>query len=116
MQRLLCLDNTCRSLAAAAARNLALHPENGHYLVWHGKPTILITSGEHYGGVLSRDFDYVKYFDTSPGWASITIQRRVASRSALASKTTHWPRCRADSSVRGRSRAASYRNGGESST
>src|SRR6185295_17551765 len=26
-------------------------------------PTILITSGEHYGTVLNRNFDYVKYLD-----------------------------------------------------
>ncbi len=63
------LTTLVAGLAAAAApqKPIALHPENGHYLVWHGKPTILITSGEHYGGVLNRDFDYVKYFDTLAG-------------------------------------------------
>jgi hypothetical protein len=43
---------------------LALHPENGHYLLFRGKPTVLITSGEHYGAVLNLDFDYKKYLDT----------------------------------------------------
>ena len=45
-------------------RPLALHPENPHYFLFRGKPTILITSGEHYGAVLNRDFEYVKYLDT----------------------------------------------------
>jgi hypothetical protein len=45
-----------------AAEVLRLHPENPHYFLWRGKPTILITSGEHYGAVLNREFDYTKYF------------------------------------------------------
>jgi len=43
---------------------IQLHPENSHYFLWRGKPTILITSGEHYGAVLNRAFDYKKYLDT----------------------------------------------------
>jgi hypothetical protein len=50
--------------AAAATRNLSLHPENPHYFLFGGKPTVLITSGEHYGAVLNLDFDYVKYLNT----------------------------------------------------
>lgn len=50
--------------AVAAAQPLALCPENPHYLVFRGKPALLVTSGEHYGAVLNRDFDYVKYLDT----------------------------------------------------
>ena len=42
---------------------LALHPENPHYFVYQGKPTLLITSGEHYGAVLNLDFDFVQYLD-----------------------------------------------------
>jgi hypothetical protein len=49
--------------AAAANDVLQLHPENPHYFLWRGKPTILITSGEHYGAVLNLDFDYVKYLE-----------------------------------------------------
>jgi len=44
------------------AEPIKLHPDNPHYFLWRGKPTILITSGEHYGGVLNQDFDYKKYF------------------------------------------------------
>ncbi len=42
---------------------LRLHPDNGHYLQFRGKPTVLITSGEHYGAVLNLDFDYRAYLD-----------------------------------------------------
>ena len=42
---------------------ISLHPENPHYFLYEDKPTILITSGEHYGAVLNQDFDYVAYLD-----------------------------------------------------
>ncbi len=52
-------------LAAPAAADppIALHPRNPHYFLFRGKPTVLITSTEHYGAVLNRDFDYVPYLD-----------------------------------------------------
>jgi hypothetical protein len=43
------------------AEPIRLHPENPHYFQFRGKPTVLITSGEHYGAVLNQDFDYVPY-------------------------------------------------------
>jgi hypothetical protein len=55
---------TATAQAEAAIKPIELHPENPHYFLWRGKPTVLITSGEHYGGVLNRDFDYGKYFKT----------------------------------------------------
>lgn len=48
---------------AAEPRPLALHGDNPHYLLFRGKPTVLITSGEHYGAVLNLDFDYIRYLD-----------------------------------------------------
>ncbi len=50
-------------LAAAFSTPLALHPENPRYFLFRGKPTVLVTSGEHYGAVLNLDFDYVRYLD-----------------------------------------------------
>lgn len=46
----------------ADAKPIALHAQNPHYFQWRGKPTILITSGEHYGALLNLDFDYRRYF------------------------------------------------------
>ncbi|MFP4055487.1 MAG: hypothetical protein ACLF0G_01315 [Candidatus Brocadiia bacterium] len=48
---------------AEGAAPIALHPQNPHYLAWRGKPTVLVTSGEHYGAVLNLDFDYLPYLD-----------------------------------------------------
>lgn len=42
----------------------SLHPENPNYFLYKGKPTILVTSGEHYGAVMNADFDYEKYLLT----------------------------------------------------
>jgi len=43
---------------------LSLHPDNPHYFLFRGKPTVPITSGEHYGAVLNLDFNHRKYLDT----------------------------------------------------
>jgi hypothetical protein len=50
--------------AADAGAPLALHPDNPHYFLLRGQPTVLVTSGEHYGAVLNLDFDYRKYLET----------------------------------------------------
>jgi hypothetical protein len=50
-----------------AAIPLALNPENPHYFLFRGKPTVVITSGEHYGSVLNLDFNYAKYLETLAG-------------------------------------------------
>lgn len=51
------------NISIAADQPLALHPANPHYFLFRGKATPLITSAEHYGAVLNRDFDYTKYLD-----------------------------------------------------
>jgi len=39
------------------------HPSNPHYFLFKGKPTVLITSAEHYGSVVNGDFDYETYLN-----------------------------------------------------
>jgi hypothetical protein len=51
------------ALAAALGAPLALHPDNPRYFLFRGEPTVLVTSGEHYGAVLNLDFDYLRYLD-----------------------------------------------------
>jgi hypothetical protein len=57
----------CSLLLAASAfaqdQPLKQHPDNPHYLLFRGKPTVLITSGEHYGAVMNLDFDFIPYLD-----------------------------------------------------
>lgn len=50
-------------LAELSAEPIKVHPDNPHYYAWNGRPTILITSAEHYGAVINLDFDYVAYLD-----------------------------------------------------
>ncbi|RPJ51753.1 MAG: hypothetical protein EHM21_01940 [Chloroflexi bacterium] len=42
---------------------IQLHPDNPHYFLFRGLPTLLITSAEHYGAVINLDFDYFPYLD-----------------------------------------------------
>lgn len=50
-------------LVLQASEPISLHPDNPHYLLWRGKPTVLVTSAEHYGAVLNLDFDTAAYLD-----------------------------------------------------
>ena len=43
---------------------IAIHPENGKYFIYKGKPTVLIGSTEHYGALMNLSFDYMTYFET----------------------------------------------------
>ncbi len=43
------------------AQPISLHPDNSHYFLYHEKPVVLITSGEHYGAVINLDFDFIPY-------------------------------------------------------
>lgn len=36
-------------VSQAHTQPIALHPENPHYYLCKGRPTILVTSAEHYG-------------------------------------------------------------------
>jgi hypothetical protein len=42
---------------------IQVYRDNPHYYLFRGKPTILITSAEHYGAVVNLDFDYVTYLN-----------------------------------------------------
>ena len=42
---------------------ISLHPENPHYFLYRGEPTLLISSAEHYGMVLNAELNYKDYLD-----------------------------------------------------
>ena len=54
----------CKTKSPEKQDVISLHPENPNYFLFQGKPTILVTSGEHYGAVMNADFDYQKYLST----------------------------------------------------
>jgi len=58
-----CLSLLIFFSACSQKQPISLHPDNPHYFLFRGKPTVLIGSTEHYGAVLNLDFDYVKYLD-----------------------------------------------------
>jgi hypothetical protein len=64
MKTLLLLVLVLPTAGAVGREPLTVHPDNPHYFLFRGQPTVLITSGEHYGAVLNLDFNYVKYLDT----------------------------------------------------
>lgn len=43
--------------------SVQIHPGNAKYFLFRGKPLALITATEHYGSVLNRSFDFVKYLN-----------------------------------------------------
>lgn len=51
-------------LSILAQKPIALHPENPHYFTYRNKPTVLISSGEHYGAVMNAGFDFITYLNT----------------------------------------------------
>ncbi len=46
------------------AQPIQQHPDNPHYFLYREKPTVLVTSAEHYGAVINASFDYEKYLST----------------------------------------------------
>ena len=54
----------CKTHAPVKQDVISLHPENSNYFLYKGKPTILVTSAEHYGAVMNAAFDYEKYLAT----------------------------------------------------
>lgn len=47
----------------SANSQITVCPANPHYFYYNGKPVVLITSDHHYGAVIDKDFDFVKYLD-----------------------------------------------------
>lgn len=40
---------------------VAIHPENPKYFLFRNKPVVLIAASEHYGSVVNRRFDFMRY-------------------------------------------------------
>ncbi|TWU57922.1 cellulase family glycosylhydrolase [Rubripirellula reticaptiva] len=48
---------------SAFAEPLSLHPTNARYFLFRGQPTVLVTSGEHYGLLCNAAFDIDAYLN-----------------------------------------------------
>ena len=64
---LCCMIAVCLGFFACVAglqgQPVAVDPTNPHYLSFHGKPILLVTSAEHYGAVVNGEFDFTSYLD-----------------------------------------------------
>lgn len=66
MKSFIAILSVCFILSSSkpvGAQPISVCPENSHYYFYKNKPIVLITSAEHYGGVINKDFDYIPYFD-----------------------------------------------------
>ena len=68
---------------------IALHPENGHYFLFRGRPTVLISSAEHYGALLNLEFDFVSYLKELEARGAYVI--RSAGSKGVADLCVLWP-------------------------
>ena len=50
-------------LRNASGGPIGVSAANPHYFSYRGREILLLTSAEHYGAVISKKFDYIKYFD-----------------------------------------------------
>lgn len=103
--------------AIPPSKPIALHPENGRYFLFRVKPTILITSGEHYGAVLNLDFDYIAYLNTLQqdglNYTRIFTGAYVEDQGAFdIAKNTLAPATGRYAAPWARSNTAGYDNGG----
>jgi hypothetical protein len=61
-QVLLLMSAACLGVLHAAEA-VKIDPENPRYLLFRGKPLVLVSASEHYGSVINRPFDFEKYLD-----------------------------------------------------
>ena len=51
------------ALQLHSAEAIKINPENPKYFLFRGNPTFLLSATEHYGSVINRPFDFVRYLD-----------------------------------------------------
>jgi hypothetical protein len=59
----ICIFTFASAAYAQAPDAIKIDPDNPKYLLFRGKPLVLISASEHYGSVINRPFDFEKYLD-----------------------------------------------------
>lgn len=80
---------TTHDTFSASFAPIELHPDNPRYFLFRGKPTVLVTSGEHYGAVLNLDFDYHTYLDTLAS-DGLNLTRIITGQFCETPQTIPW--------------------------
>ncbi len=92
--------STTRTAAACQQQRdwpaVGMHPENPRYLLFRGKPLVLIAATEHYGSVLNRPFDYVAYLDDLAK-KKLTLTRTFLLFRELQSASNPYSTCKPES-------------------
>jgi Family of unknown function (DUF6298)/Cellulase (glycosyl hydrolase family 5) len=73
-----------------------LDPQNPKYLLFRGKPLVLVSASEHYGSVINRPFDYEKYLDDAAAH-KITMTRTFLLYRELQSARNPSSPCKPES-------------------
>jgi len=82
--------------AAAAQEAVRVDPDNPRYLLFRGKPLVLVSASEHYGSVINRPFDFEKYLDDAAAH-KITMTRTFLLYRELQSARNPWSPCKPES-------------------
>jgi hypothetical protein len=61
----LCLTSITAThfISSPAISPITIHPENPKYILFRGKPVVLITAIEHYGSVINSRFNFERYLE-----------------------------------------------------
>jgi len=80
-----------RDLPASSDRPITLHPENPKYFLFRGKPLVLIAASEHYGSVVNRRFDFLKYLEEAADKKQTVTRTFLLYRELQAPRNPYSP-------------------------
>jgi hypothetical protein len=75
---------------------IRIHPSNPKLFEFRGKPLVLLTATEHYGGVINREFDFEPYLHNSAE-NGITLTRLFMLFRELQSSQNPYSTCKPES-------------------
>ena len=58
------IEALTRRRGTSEQKAFSLHPDNPRYFLFRDRPCVLVTSGEHYGALINRAFDFDRYLET----------------------------------------------------
>jgi hypothetical protein len=81
---------------AAAQEAVRIDPANPKYLLFRGKPLVLVSASEHYGSVINRPFDFEKYLDDAAAHKMTMTRTFLLYREQQSSRNPSSP-CKPES-------------------
>jgi hypothetical protein len=79
------------NLAASSDQPISLHPENPRYFLFREKPLVLIAASEHYGSVVNRRFDFLKYLEEAADKKQTVTRTFLLYRELQAPRNPYSP-------------------------